>query len=93
MDLPSWAAEVARTLGGKADLVTPMVVLGAAAAGPVPSTLTLAGVDEQEFLHRAYGLQGPGCYLVRPDGYVAFRSPGTELEALGRYLERLLQER
>ncbi|HEX2574188.1 MAG TPA: FAD-dependent monooxygenase [Polyangia bacterium] len=87
--LSAWAAEVGRALESRTDLVTPVVVLGAA-AGPVPPPLTLAGVDEQGLLHRAYGLEGPGCYLVRPDGYIAFRSPGTDLSALTSYLQRLL---
>jgi 2-polyprenyl-6-methoxyphenol hydroxylase-like FAD-dependent oxidoreductase len=91
-DLPSWAAEVGQALVGQTDLVTPVVVLGAAAES-VPPTLTVAGVDEQGLLHRAYGLEGAGCYLVRPDGYIAFRSPGTDLRALASYLQRLLPAR
>jgi hypothetical protein len=87
--LSAWAAEAEKALEGRTDLVTPVVVLGAA-AGPVPPPLTLAGVDEQGLLHRAYGLEGPGCYLVRPDGYIAFRRPGTDLGALTSYLRRLL---
>ena len=34
------------------------------------------------------GIKTTGVYLVRPDGYVSFRSAGLGLERLGRYLER-----
>lgn len=95
VSLSSWAAKVGQALvdAGQTDLVTPVVVLGTPATEPVPPTLTLAGVDGHSLLHRAYGLKGPGCYLLRPDGYIAFRSPGTELTALTSYLQGLLPAR
>lgn len=89
--LATLATKVEQALVGHTDLVTPALVLGAPATEPMPPTLTLAGVDGQGHLHRAYGLDGPGCYLIRPDGYVAFRSPGPEFPALASYLHRLLQ--
>ncbi|APR75723.1 2-polyprenyl-6-methoxyphenol hydroxylase [Minicystis rosea] len=46
-------------------------------------------VDESGVLHRRYGLEGPGHYLVRPDGYIAFRAPGLEPGALADYLNRM----
>jgi len=45
--------------------------------------------DETEALSKA-GLKGPAQYLVRPDGYVAFVSPGLELSPLEAYLDRWL---
>jgi hypothetical protein len=37
---------------------------------------------------RAYGLRGPGLYLVRPDGHVGFRACGYDGEALREHLSR-----
>jgi hypothetical protein len=45
-------------------------------------------VDESGLLHERYGLKGAGYYLVRPDGYVAFRAPGTDLRPVWTYLQR-----
>jgi len=44
-------------------------------------------VDESELVHERYGLQGAGCYLIRPDGYVAFRAPGSGLRPVLSYLQ------
>jgi 2-polyprenyl-6-methoxyphenol hydroxylase-like FAD-dependent oxidoreductase len=46
-------------------------------------------VDESGILHERYGLKSAGCYLIRPDGYVAFRAPGTDLHPLRTYLQRV----
>lgn len=40
-------------------------------------------VDPQGAMHAAYGAQRPSVYVVRPDGYVAYRS--SDLASLGRY--------
>jgi 2-polyprenyl-6-methoxyphenol hydroxylase-like FAD-dependent oxidoreductase len=45
--------------------------------------------DEPGLAHERYGLRGTGLYLIRPDGYVAFRAPGTDLRPLRTYLERV----
>jgi hypothetical protein len=34
------------------------------------------------------GTSGPAQYLIRPDGYVAFRAPGRSLVAVRGYLEQ-----
>jgi hypothetical protein len=44
--------------------------------------------DEPGLVHERYGLKGAGYYLIRPDGYVAFRAPGTDLQPLRAYLQR-----
>jgi 2-polyprenyl-6-methoxyphenol hydroxylase-like FAD-dependent oxidoreductase len=44
-------------------------------------------VDEPGLVHERYGLRGAGLYLIRPDGYVAFRAPGTDLRPLRAYLQ------
>jgi 2-polyprenyl-6-methoxyphenol hydroxylase-like FAD-dependent oxidoreductase len=46
-------------------------------------------VDEPGLAHERYGLRGTGLYLIRPDGYVAFRTPGTDLRPLRAYLQRV----
>jgi hypothetical protein len=46
-------------------------------------------VDEPGLAHKRYGLRGAGLYLVRPDGYVAFRASGTDLRPLQAYLHRV----
>lgn len=43
--------------------------------------------DPQGRLHERYGLAGPGLYLVRPDGHVAFRSKGAGVESLRAWLD------
>jgi hypothetical protein len=45
-------------------------------------------VDEPGLVHQRYGLKGAGYYLIRPDGYVAFRAPGTDLRPIRAYLQR-----
>ena len=49
-----------------------------------------AFVDHAGLAHARYGLDGPGYYLVRPDGYVAFRAPSLDPEPLATYLKRLV---
>ena len=46
-------------------------------------------VDQPGLAHVRYGLRGTGLYLIRPDGYVAFRAPGTALRPLRAYLQRV----
>ncbi|MGH8047693.1 MAG: FAD-dependent monooxygenase [Chthoniobacterales bacterium] len=47
-----------------------------------------AAVDSEGAAHEAYGVGGPACFLVRPDGYIAFRGPTTELSALRDYVAK-----
>src|ERR687893_434353 len=46
-------------------------------------------VDEPWLVHERYGLRSAGLYLIRPDGYVAFRAPGTDLRPLRSYLQKV----
>jgi 2-polyprenyl-6-methoxyphenol hydroxylase-like FAD-dependent oxidoreductase len=48
----------------------------------------LDDLDGQAFAR--LGVDGPAQYLVRPDGYIAYRSGGTELGGVERYLARWL---
>lgn len=47
-----------------------------------------AAIDPDGAAHDAYGVTGPACFLVRPDGYIAFRGPLTDSAALRAYLAR-----
>ncbi len=53
----------------------------------VPSNVTLIE-DPQQTLRQRYGIESTGMYLIRPDGYVAYRS--RRLESLDEYLARIL---
>jgi 2-polyprenyl-6-methoxyphenol hydroxylase-like FAD-dependent oxidoreductase len=48
-----------------------------------------AYVDESGQVRERYGLAGAGHYLIRPDGYVAFRAMGPELRPLRTYLRKV----
>jgi 2-polyprenyl-6-methoxyphenol hydroxylase-like FAD-dependent oxidoreductase len=48
----------------------------------------LHDVDAQAFAR--LGVEGAAHFLVRPDGYVGYRSGGSDLNGLGRYLARWL---
>jgi len=45
-------------------------------------------VDQRFEAHARYGAKCECLYLVRPDGYIAFRCLGTDVEALESYLRR-----
>jgi 2-polyprenyl-6-methoxyphenol hydroxylase-like FAD-dependent oxidoreductase len=48
-----------------------------------------AYVDDSGLVYERYGLRGDGCYLIRPDGYIAFRAPGSNLRPLRAYLQKV----
>ena len=61
---------------------------------PTPPASATAGaadawVDESGEAHRRYAVTGAGYYLVRPDGYIAFRSAGLAADPLAAYLQRV----
>jgi hypothetical protein len=45
--------------------------------------------DASGVVHARYGVTGEAWYLVRPDGYIAYRSPGVAPAALEAYLARV----
>ena len=45
-----------------------------------------AAYDPDLIAHRRYGVEQGGLYLIRPDGYVAFRATPPDPEALLHYL-------
>jgi Aromatic-ring hydroxylase, C-terminal len=48
----------------------------------------LHDLDGQTF--RRLGIRSAALYLVRPDGYIGYRSGGTDLRGVERYLDRWL---
>jgi hypothetical protein len=45
-----------------------------------------AWLDESGEAHRRYGITESGYYLIRPDGYIAFRADELDTEPLAQYL-------
>ena len=45
---------------------------------------------ETKILFEKFGIKNEGCYLVRPDSYIAWRSQGQDEKKLEQYLERFL---
>ncbi len=43
----------------------------------------------EQKLHEAYGARRPSAFLIRPDGYVAYRGPRSDAFRLERYLDGL----
>ena len=69
--------------------IEPRIVIGAASK---PETLTWDGpivLDTDRSLHHRFGAGAPCLYLVRPDGYVGYRSEPADAEKLWAYLDRL----
>ena len=46
-------------------------------------------VDESGVAFERLGIRESGIYLVRPDGYIAYRCAGSELGGVGAWLEAL----
>jgi len=58
----------------------------------VPAGLKWDGtlfLDADRSLHRRYGCHGAGLYLIRPDGYVGYRSHTADRERLLAYLKTI----
>jgi len=81
------AAEVARARG---DLVDVYLVDTEPVAAPPGATLVH---DPKQVLHRRYDARRDCLYLIRPDGYVGFRSEPSSLTALRRHLDRVFTPR
>ena len=45
--------------------------------------------DETGETHKRYAANHPSFYLIRPDGYIGYRSPSLEMQALEDYLSQL----
>jgi hypothetical protein len=53
-----------------------------------PSSAVTVITDPEQSLRQRYGVTAAALYLIRPDGYVAYRS--SRLDSLGDYLDRVL---
>jgi hypothetical protein len=47
-----------------------------------PAHPAIGEVDRRGLAHQRYGAGAGAIYLVRPDGYIAFRGAGTDVEVL-----------
>jgi hypothetical protein len=47
-------------------------------------------IDSRREFARLYGAHRNSTYLIRPDGYVGYRSQAAELAKLRQYLSRIL---
>ena len=85
-EAPASGAELRNLLAGYEGMIQPHQIF-AEDRGKIGSEAP-AYVDESGLVHGQYGLTGAGCYLIRPDGYVAFRAPGSNLRQVRAYLRR-----
>lgn len=51
---------------------------------------TFRWIDENQEAHRRYGAHSEGCYLIRPDGYISFRSQPALVDGIRTHLEDVL---
>lgn len=70
--------------GQVAAIATPLGVLRVSYLSRQPASGAL--IDQDGSTHAMLGAQDGAQYLVRPDGYIAFRCGGRDLNALQRYL-------
>lgn len=88
-DSTDWAGlqSTVSSLAARAgDLLELHLIVGNRAVDPAaPDTVH---ADPSGTAHSRYALSGPGLYLVRPDGYIGFRSTTGSPEALEAYLQR-----
>jgi hypothetical protein len=93
-EVKSWhrLAELAQSVESDLDDLIDIYFV-AIEAGGVPSNLKFDGrvilVDPERSLHYRYGAETECLYLIRPDGYVGYRSEPATAGALHNYLERI----
>jgi hypothetical protein len=79
-------AQRAHVAGG--ELMRALIIIGPHQdATSIPDHLVVLR-DPNHGTHDTYGATSPCLYLVRPDGYIGFRSPTTEESELFDYLKR-----
>jgi hypothetical protein len=81
------AAEVARGYGDLIDVYLVPLADAVASASPAPGVTIVQ--DPEQALQRLYGATAECAYLIRPDGYVGYRSANVALPRLRDYLDRV----
>lgn len=66
----------------RAYLVAAETTLSPDAGWPADAVL----IDAQHYVHHTYGVKAPCLYLMRPDGFVGFRAPANQTDALEAYV-------
>jgi hypothetical protein len=89
----SWhrLAELAQSIEGRLDDLINIYFV-AIEAGSVPSNPKFDGrliLDPERSLHYRYGAETECLYLIRPDGYVGYRSEPATASAFQDYLGRI----
>lgn len=80
------AERVARRYGEHIEVMA--IVPQPECAAALPGALVVH-VDRDGALHDHFGCRSEGLYLIRPDGYVGYRSQPADADALFRYLETI----
>jgi hypothetical protein len=82
--------ELAREVRGHLGVNVRTCFVTEAVGVPDPDWSDDVVVDSNIEAHRIYGAVGEAVYLVRPDGYVAFRGDATGSDQLHEYLAKIL---
>ncbi len=69
------------------------LIVSAGESIPPAALESVTLLDKDNSLHHKYGAAHSCLYLIRPDGYVGFRSQPIDLEQLQNYLERAYEFR
>ncbi|HEU5198041.1 MAG TPA: FAD-dependent monooxygenase [Ktedonobacterales bacterium] len=88
----SWQrlAALANTITARyGSLITKSIVSAGASVPEVTQTSAAPLLDPELALHRAYAASPECLYLVRPDGYIGFRSYPADEASLNEYLKKL----
>jgi len=73
------------------DLIDVHVIVPALAKTPKMPKFKSLLLDAERELHNVYGASSECLYLIRPDGYIAFRSQPASWDELSHYLTGLLK--
>jgi hypothetical protein len=77
-----WAADSSRRF---ASWLKPYIVKNETVGGTFEEHTVI--IDQKGNMHRKYAASSPCIYLIRPDGYVAYRSP--DITSVEKYFEHL----
>ncbi|MHB8647704.1 MAG: FAD-dependent monooxygenase, partial [Thermomicrobiales bacterium] len=71
------------------DLVATHLIVTGGAMGHDPDWEAIRYDDPDQAIHRRYGTKGATLFLIRPDGYIGFRSRPANADATRAYLARI----